>query len=254
MSHLDRQDDILSILSKEKKVSVEKLSKLLYVSEATIRRDLTQMDNLGLLRRTYGGAIIAKNTAHESAFAMREAENIGAKKLICSIAIKEVNDHDVLYMDSGSTMFSLIPLLQRFKQVTVITHGIRTALMLSSLDNVEVYISGGKVANFSNTILGSTAIEFYNQINANITFLSCSGLNLNGDVTDNNIDHAAIKRKMITNSKRVILLADHSKFGKTFMTSSFKLSEVDVLITDKIPSQEYVEMISKSGCKLVYLS
>ncbi|MDI6452801.1 DeoR/GlpR family DNA-binding transcription regulator [Peloplasma aerotolerans] len=252
MSHLERQDDILSILSKEKKISVEKLSKLLYVSEATIRRDLAHMDNLGLLRRTYGGAMMAKNTAHESAFAMREAENIGAKKAMCGLAIREVNDHDVIYMDSSSTILSMIPLLQRFKQITVITHGIRTALMLSHLENVEVYISGGKVGNFSNSILGSSAIEFYNHINADVTFLSCSGFNINGDITDNNIDHASLKRKMIENSKRVVLLVDNSKFGKTFMTSSFKLSDVDVLVTDKIPPQEFIDLITSLGCKLLY--
>ena len=72
MSYLERQDDILEILSKEKVVSVQKLAETLYVSEATIRRDLIRMDNLGLIRRTHGGAMIAKNTAQESSFAMRE--------------------------------------------------------------------------------------------------------------------------------------------------------------------------------------
>lgn len=251
MSHLERQDDILDIVTKEKSVSVEKLSKLLYVSEATIRRDLVHMDKLGLIRRTHGGAMIAKNTAHESSYAMREVENLNAKKSMCNLALQEISDHDVIYMDSSSTILSIIPFLNQFKQITVITHGIRTALLLSNLDNVEVYIAGGKVGNFSNSILGNSAIEFYDQMNADIALLSCSGINIHGDITDNSIDHAALKRKMIEKSKRVIMLADNSKFGKTFMTNSFKVSDIDVLITDKKPSEEYLETIKASECRLI---
>jgi len=252
MANLERQDDILSILAKEKTISVKKLAEILYVSEATVRRDLVHMNNLGLLRRTHGGAMIAQDAAHESAFAMREVANIGAKKLICGLAIQQLHNQDVVFMDSSSTMLPLIPLLQRFNRMSVVTHGIRTGLLLSNLENIEVFLAGGKVANFSNSILGSSVINFYDQINADVSLLSSSGINLDGNITDNNIDHAMLKQKMINKSKRVILLIDHSKFDKTFMTSSFKLSDVDLVITDKKPSLAYIELIKNAGCELVY--
>lgn len=252
MSHLDRQDDILTILTKEKSISVDKLAKLLYVSEATIRRDLQRMDNLGLLRRTHGGAIVMKDTAHESAYALRESENIFSKKHMCQLAVQEIRDHDVVYIDSSSTMLSIIPHLQRFKHITVITHGIRTALMLSNLENVEVYIVGGKVENFSNSILGSTSVDFYNQMNADVALLSCSGISIHGEITDNSIEHATLKRKMIEKSKKIVLLVDHTKFGKTFMTRSFNFADIDVFITDQIPDKFYVDKIKSFGCDLKY--
>lgn len=251
MSYLERQDDILSILSDHKIVTVSKLSKLLYVSEATIRRDLTHMNNLGLIRRTHGGAMMAKNTAQESSFAMREAENLGAKKTICALAIKHIEDHSVIYVDSSSTIMPIIPLLQQFHHLTIITHGIRTALMLSNLENIEVYIAGGVVGNFSNSILGNSVISFYDQINANIALLSCSGINDNGDITDNSIEHAKIKRKILEKSEKVYILADHTKFGKTLMNTSYQLKDIDFLITDKEPPEAFKHIIKSSTCELI---
>ncbi len=245
MSYLERQDDILNILSNEKVVSVQKLSATLYVSEATIRRDLIRMDNLGLIRRTHGGAMIAKNTAQESSFAMREVENLSAKKLLCSLALAHITDHSVIYMDSSSTVMPIIPMLQRFQHLTVITHGIRTALLLSNLENVEVYVAGGRLGNFSNSILGQSVIEFYDQINADIALLSCSGIDEKGDITDNSMEQAKIKKQIVDKSKKVIMLADQTKFGKTFMNTTFQLQDVDIFITDKDMPETFIEVFNQ---------
>ena len=251
MPYLEREDGILNILSDHKIISVSKLAKLLYVSEATIRRDLIHMDNLGLIRRIHGGAMTVKNTAQESAFAMREVENLTAKKTICNLAIQYIHDYSVIYVDSSSTIMPIIPMLQRFRHLTVITHGIRTALMLSNLENIEVYVAGGRVGNFSNSILGNTVIEFYDQINADIALMSCSGINENGDITDNSIEHAKIKNKINSKAQKVFMLIDHTKFDKTLMNTSFKLSDVDYVITDKTPSDHYIKTIESFGCEVI---
>lgn len=251
MSHLERQDDILAILSNQKIASVSKLAETLYVSEATIRRDLIHMDNLGLIRRTHGGAMMTNNTAQESSFALREAENLTAKKTICSLAVQHITDHSVIYMDSSSTIMPIIPMLQRFHHLTVITHGIRTALLLANLENIDVFVAGGKVGNFSNSILGNSVIEFYEHINAEIALLSCSGINEKGDITDNSIEHAKIKRTIINKSSQVFMLVDHTKFDHTMMNTTFKLKDVDYLITDQTPSDHYLSIIDASNCKLI---
>ena len=251
MPYFERQDEILNILSNQKIISVAKLAKTLYVSEATVRRDLIHMDNLGLIRRIHGGAMATKNTAHESSFAMREVDNQIAKKMICNLAIQYISDYSVIYVDSSSTIMPIIPLLQRFQHLTVITHGIRTALMLANLENIEVYVAGGRVGNFSNSILGNTVIEFYDRINADIALMSCSGINENGDITDNSIEHAKIKNKIISKAKKVFMLIDHTKFDKTLMNTSFKLSDVDYVITDETPSDHYIKTIESFGCKII---
>ncbi|MBN2300423.1 MAG: DeoR/GlpR transcriptional regulator [Acholeplasmataceae bacterium] len=251
MSHLERQDDILNVLSRDKVLSVHKLSKILYVSEATIRRDLIKMNNLGLIRRTHGGAMIAKNTAQESSFAMREIENLAQKKLLCSLAVRYINDHSVIYLDSSSTTMPIIPLLNRFQHLTVITHGIRTALMLSEMENIEVYIAGGRVGNFSNSILGNSVIEFYDTINADLALISGSGISENGDITDNNMEQAKIKKIIIEKSQKVLLLVDHTKLGKTFMNTTFRLEDVDILITDKVLNEPFNKIAENAKCEVI---
>ncbi len=251
MPNLERHDQILAVLFSQKIVTVSKLAKMLYVSEATIRRDLIHMDNLGLIRRTHGGAMEVKNTAQESSFAMREAENLTTKKLICTLALRYISDNSIIFMDSSSTIMPIIPMLQKFQHLTVITHGIKTALMLSNLENIEVYLAGGRVENFSNSVLGSSVIEFYDQINADIALMSGSGINDNGDITDNSIENAKIKKKIISRAKTIFMLVDHTKFDKTLMNTCMQLDDVDYLITNKKPSDEYVTIIESAGCELI---
>jgi DeoR family glycerol-3-phosphate regulon repressor len=251
MVNLERQDEILGILSRKKRVSVPDLAKSLYVSEATIRRDLQQMANLGLIRRTHGGALIARDSAQESAFAMREASQLPAKKAICALVVNYLQDQSTLFVDSSSTMLPIGTMLQRFRHLTLVTHGIRTALMLSNLDNVDVFLAGGKIENFSNSILGSTVMEFYERMNADYGLLSCSGINENGDITDDNPEIAKVKEQIIKKAKKVYLLCDSSKFGKTRMTTSFSIDDVDVLFTDKRPNDAYLKLLEAHHCQVV---
>jgi DeoR/GlpR family transcriptional regulator of sugar metabolism len=249
---LERQDQILAILSKHGSSTVGELAKNLYVSEATIRRDLITMDHLGLIRRTHGGAMITRNPALESAFAMREMSMLPQKKIICGLATDLIKDHSTLILDSSSTVLALVPMLQRFQHLTVITHGIRTALMLSSLDNVDVYVAGGRIQNFSNTILGGMTLDYYDNLNADLALLSCSGINAKGEITDDSLETAQLKRLIVKHSKQVALLCDNSKFNQTMMNTAFRLQDVDYLVTEKKPSSDYLEMVSKTECKMIF--
>jgi len=249
---LERQDQILSILSKHGSSTVGELAKNLYCSEATIRRDLITMDHLGLIRRTHGGAMISRNTAQESAFAMREMSMLPQKKIICGLATDLIKDHSTLILDSSSTVLALVPMLQRFQHLTVITHGIRTALMLSGLDNVDVYVAGGRIQNFSNTILGGMTLDYYDNLNADLALLSCSGINAKGEITDDSLETAQLKRLIVKHSKQVALLCDNSKFNQTMMNTAFHLTDVDYLVTEIKPSPAYLDMVSKTECKMIF--
>jgi len=150
-------------------------------------------------------------------------------------------------------LLPIVPMLQRFRHLTIVTHGIRTALMLSNLDNVSVYVAGGKIENFSNSILGATVLEFYERMNADVALLSCSGINEKGDITDDNTEQAKVKEQIIDNAKKVYLLCDSSKFGKTRMTTSFSLDKVDVVFTEKKPSEPYCRLFEQYHCQVVTL-
>lgn len=251
MLTIERQEEIMEILTQKKSATVEELSKELFVSDATIRRDLKAMEKMGLLRRSHGGAMLYKSTAEESAFAMREQEHTSEKRQIAQLALQFIKNSSCIFMDSSSTTGMIIPMLERFKYLSVITTGLRNAIMLSQTSDARIYVAGGLVQNHSNSILGIDTQEYIARVHADIALLSCTGIDLESGVTDASIEQAKVKQQMTQNAKLVLLLCDHSKFGKTFMCTDYPFSDIDYLITDRMPPAEYVEALLAAGCKIV---
>ena len=131
MLTLERQEEILDILNKNKSATVEELAAELFVSGATIRRDLRAMEKQGLIKRSHGGAMPFKSSAEESAFAIREQENIIAKKTIANLAVRLIKNGDSVFIDSSSTTGLIIPMLNNYQYLSVTTTGLRNALLLS---------------------------------------------------------------------------------------------------------------------------
>lgn len=251
MLSLERQEEILEILNTNKSATVEELASELFVSGATIRRDLRAMEKQGLIKRSHGGAMPFKSSAEESAFALREQENIVAKKSIASLATKLIKNGDSVFLDSSSTTGMVIPLLNNFQYLSVTTTGIRNALLLSQTNNVKIYIAGGQIQNHSNSIIGTDTIDYISRIHADISLVSCSGLDLHNGFTDSSIEQAKLKQQMRRNSNIVAVLCDSTKFNKTFLCTDFHFDEIDYLITDKTPPIEYVEKIAETKCKIL---
>ena len=251
MLSLERQEEILEILNKNKSATVEELASELYVSGATIRRDLRLMEKQGLIKRSHGGAMPFKSSAEESAFAIREQENTSAKRSIANLAVKLINNGDSVFLDSSTTTGLMIPLLNNFNYLSVTTTGLRNALLLSQTNNVKIYIAGGQIQNHSNSIIGSDTMDYISRIHADITFISCSGVDLKNGFTDASIEQAKLKQQMKKNSKKIAMLCDSTKFNKTFLCTDFQFEELDYLITETLPPQEYLDKIYSSGCKLI---
>lgn len=251
MLTLERQEEILDILNKNKSATVEELASELYVSGATIRRDLRAMEKQGLIIRSHGGAMPFKSSAEESAFSIREQANTNAKRTIANLAVRLIKNGDSVFLDSSSTVGLIIPLFNNFNYLSVITTGLRNALLLSQTNNVKIYITGGQIQNHSNSIIGTDTMDYISRIHANMTIISCTGIDLENGVTDSSIEQAKLKQQMRKNSDKVAVLCDSTKFGKTFLCKDFDFNEIDYLITEKLPPVEYIEKIASTKCKLI---
>ena len=251
MLSIERQEEILEILNKNKSATVEELAAELFVSGATIRRDLSAMEKQGLLKRSHGGAIPFKSSAEESAFAIREQENTPAKREIAALAFTLVKNGDSVFLDSSSTTGFVIPLLNNLKYLSVTTTGLRNALLLSQTNNIKIYIAGGQIHNHSNSITGTDTMDYISRIHADIALISCSGADIKAGFTDADIEQSKLKRQMRMNSDKVAMLCDFTKFDKTFMCKDFDFGEIDYLITDKTPPEKYLEKLKATKCKLL---
>ena len=251
MLTLERQDEILDILNRNKSATVEELAAELYVSGATIRRDLRSMEKQGLIKRSHGGAMPFKSSAEESAFAIREQENISAKRAIANLAVKLIKNGDAVFLDSSSTVGVTVPLLNNFNFLSVTTTGLRNAMLLSQTNNIKIYIAGGQIQNHSNSIVGTDTLTYISRIHADISLLSCSGVTATNGFTDSSIEQANLKQQMRKNSKKLAILCDSTKFGKTFLCTDFMFDDIDYFITDKTPPADILEKLAGTKCQLI---
>ena len=251
MLSLERQEEILEILNANKSATVDYLASKLYVSGATIRRDLKAMEEQGMIIRSHGGAMPFKSSSTETAFAVREQKDSSAKRKIASLAVRLIKNGDSVFVDSSTTTGYVMSILKDFTDLTVITTGIRNATILSFTDRIKTYIPGGFVANHSNSISGTDTIDFLSRLHADISIISCTGLSLTNGFNDASIEQAKQKQCMRRNSNKVAMLVDSSKFDKNFMCHDFWFEDVDYFITEKMPPEKYVEAISKTKCKLL---
>lgn len=248
----ERQQAILAIIKEKKFISVSELSERVFASPATIRRDLTAMEKLGLIKRSHGGAMLYEKENEETSFFVREHENVKAKKKIVDIAKAYIKNSYSIFMDSSSTCNMLVPALSSFKGLTVFTTGIKNAILLSEKTNAKVFVPGGEVNTKSNSISGSYAYEYLSKTYTDIAFVSCNGIDVKSDATEHSFEQAHIKRTALRNSKLKILLCDSSKFE---VISSFKIADFsmfDFIISNERPSDNLKFFIEKQGCKLIW--
>lgn len=252
MNDFTRQAQIMEILKNEKSVSVNKLVKTLFVSQATIRRDLETMAKQGLLKRTHGGAILFASSSEESSILIREETMKKEKREIAELCIPYLKNNISLFFDSSSTVSNLIPFLNNFQYLTIITNGLSTSLMITQKTNFKVFVPSGFVQSQSNSILGETSTKTISDLFCDIFIFSCAGLSLENGVTEASLEQADMKKLMLKNSRKKILLIDSSKFGQTYLAKSTDIADIDIIITDKKPEQKFVDYILQLGIELVY--
>jgi DeoR family fructose operon transcriptional repressor len=246
----ERHQKILSILQTEKTISIQKLVKVLYVSEATLRRDLTKMEQQGLLQRTYGGATIIESSSKESSILIREQTQIKEKRKIAIKCLDILKDNYSYFIDSSSTVGHLLYHLNNFKDLTVITNGLNNAIILTQTTKANVFLTSGMVYTKTNSILGIDTIEYIRKFNCNSFLFSCSGISPEG-ITEANFEQSLVKKEMLKHSKEHILLVDHTKFNKIFLCRNCGFEDIDYIITDEVPEQEYIDLFNQNNVKLI---
>lgn len=251
MLGLERQQEILGLLREVHSVTVEELCKKFYASGATIRRDLDRLEKSGLIRRTYGGAVLLEGNAVESPYLLRESENLEAKLAMAAAAARLIKNGDTLFLDSSSTVMQLCRHLSGFDGITVITNGIKTAMLLAETAKTTVYIAGGQLRKNSRSVVGVAAKEFFDPFYADIAFLSCHGLDPEYGLTEAHEEESQIKRLLIQKSRTTVLLCDSTKVGQRFFSRTCGLDAIGTLVTDQEPGTALRQALEEHGVATV---
>jgi Transcriptional regulators of sugar metabolism len=236
----ERRDEIKRLLKDEQYISVEKLAQRFFVSESTIRRDLDKISGDGMIRRTYGGAVMLDNLSNDLPMMLREHENTDAKDIIVRNAVKHITNGATIILDTSSTVTAMIPLLNQFEGLTVVTNGIKTCYLLNSYSKITTFCTGGKLREHNMSLVGMIACQRLNEINADIAFISCRGLSVEKGVTEASEEEAQIKKAMINAASKTILLCDNSKLDKVFMNRVCDIKNLHAIICDTPLDKKYL--------------
>ena len=232
MIAFDRKQQILELLQKKKTLKVDVLARLLHSSPATIRRDLQQLSEEGLIRRVRGGASYKEDRATDFPLDFRKVHEGEKKRKIAELAADFLQNDQLLFMDSSTTVMAMIPYFKGYRGIHVLTNGLLAAHLLSQNTNVHVTIVGGHVHDKSSSVNGYTAAAFISNYRADVAFLSGKSLNSDGamEITE---EEAAVRRSFIKQAKEKVLLIDSTKFDISCFFQSIKMNELDYILSDK---------------------
>jgi len=244
-----RREQILLQVLERGHVAVRDLANGVAVSEATVRRDLRTLADAGEIDLVYGGATIPSRP--EASFTARSLRNIEAKRIVGRLATELVHENETIFMDSGTTLYEMIPHLKRRRGISAIVTSARFALDLGSGADLNVILVGGQYRPERIDSVGPLATEFLEQLRGFRAFIGADGLSRDFGITAHDIDSAHLNRVAMKNAREIILLVDHTKFVSS---SLFKIGEFEAIsrvVTDREPPPEWRSFLADRGIEIV---
>lgn len=244
-----RRRDILRLIAAQGSSTIAELSRKYGVSEMTIRRDLRALEENGQLQYAHGGAVAVQSFQQEQRYAAKAQLNIMQKQCIAQYAAAHfVDDHDVIILESGTTVAAMVPYLTEKEGLTIVTNGLNTSNALRQLlSSATIICTGGILRDVSYTFVGPVAEGFFQQFYARKLFLSGIGFTLETGLTDPQMIDTQVKKAMIAAADQVIVMLDHSKFGVKSFTRVISAGEIDVLITDAEAPASMLDELRRMG-------
>jgi DeoR family glycerol-3-phosphate regulon repressor len=249
MGREPRRERINELIRQRGFMSIETLAEHFSVTPQTIRRDINYLCLKGLLRRYHGGAgppSSVKNAAYQA----RQVHCLEEKRRIAALVAQNIPDEASLFINIGTTTEEVARSLLTHRGLRIITNNLNVASILSQNDDFEVIVVGGIVRSRDQGIVGETTIDFLDQFKVDIGVIGISGIDADGSLLD--FDHREVRASkcIIANSRKVFLVADHSKFGRNAMVRLGTLLDLDAFFTDRKPPREIQKLIGENDIQL----
>jgi len=244
-----RQQHILDTVLQRGFVSLEELGKLFKRSTQTMRRDIKFLSQQGLLRRYHGGAA-PPTVAHNTAYGIRRVLCGTEKNAIAKSLAAQIPDSSSLFLDIGTTSESVAAALEDHHSLRVITNNLNVAAQLCHHDDFDVIVAGGVVRGRDHGVTGGATVDFLNQFRADYGIVTLSGIDEDGTLLDFDLQEVRIARTIMSNSRQVMLAADHTKIGRGAMMRLGHLCEVHDFFTDRLPPRHLLKILEQASVRL----
>jgi DeoR family fructose operon transcriptional repressor len=247
----ERQEEILALIRLEKRVTVTSLADRFAVVGETVRRDLADLENRGLIRRVHGGAIPVERGMFEPPIEARHDLMRPEKERIAIAALAELPREGSAFIEAGSTTSFLAAALPADCSLTIVTNGGYIASTLARHPNLTVLSVGGRVRPRSLACVDDWALDTLSRLRVTVAFLGTNGLSAENGLTTPDPAEAAVKRATLSIAQHTVLLADHSKIGVASLLRYGDLDQIQTLITDTTLPQSQMRELQDAGLRVI---
>ena len=248
MSISKRQESILELLRENSFLTVARISELVYTSPSSVRRDLTHLENLYLVKRTHGGASVVNESGKVAPFDSRISRNVKEKRKIAKKAAELIEDGQTVMLDGSTTAGFLVPYLAKHKDITLYTNNMHTAISAASF-GVRTHCIGGASIENSAVLAGAASCKAVEGLAPDILFFSSHSLDRDGVISDPAEEENYLRQLMIRSARCTVFLCDTGKYGRRAVHRLGSLDEFDYAVFDEAIPAIGKERIGK--CKIL---
>ena len=252
MLAIERRNEILAKLLADGKVIVSDLSRQYQVTEETIRRDLEKLENDGLAKKTYGGAVRNESFNIDVPYNVRKQANVAGKQYIAGLISSMIEDGDYIVLDASTTALFVVKNILQKKKITLITNSIEILLELSNKTDWNILSTGGVLKEGGLSLVGYQAEKMISAFHVDLAVCSCKGLDSEMGITDSNEKDAEIKKAFFRAAKKKVLAVDSTKFDKISLVQISDLTGVDAIVTDVEPSALWKQNFAAAKVDVLY--
>ena len=245
----ERQTEVLELVRRRGFVSIEELARHFDVTPQTVRRDINELCDEGMLRRYHGGAGLPSSVENLT-YQARKVLCPEEKRAIAREVVQHIPDEASLFINIGTTTEEVARALRNHRALRIITNNLNVAVILSGNENFEVIVAGGTVRSRDRGIVGEATIDLIRQFKVDFGIIGISGIDPRGSLLDFDYREVRVAQAIIENSRKVLLCADHTKFGRDAMVRLGHMSQVDALFTDQPPPPDFASMLRESETEL----
>lgn len=247
----ERRQAIAARTRRDGRVDVAELAAELDVTPETIRRDLTDLEERGVLRRVHGGAIAMERIRTEPAVSEKAQRMADAKQRIAKAALDLVPDGGTVLLDAGTTCLALARQLPVDVTLTAVTNDITIAHELATRPNVNLLLVGGRVRKNVLANVDDWAVRTLAELSVDVAFVATNGVSVERGLSTPDVAEAAVKRMMVAAGRHVVLLADHTKVRDEHLVGFADVTDLDVFVSDAGLADDEADLFREAGVQVV---
>ena len=224
--------------------SIEKLSSYFNVSINTIRRDINELEDQGVITKIYGGVKLNKRSEKTEPFNTRQIKNINSKEKIGLLAAQLVKDRDIIFIDSGTTTLQILPYICDM-DIVIVTNNLNVIVDGIKYPELNIISTGGKLYRLTNSFIGTQAIDIIKSLNIQKAFMAATGISITKGCTNSSSLENEVKRAVVEQSEQIYVLTDYSKYDVISLMSYTSLENINGIFTDIMPPSKYLDFFKK---------